>query len=204
MCIGLWSPEAPANSASVVAVDRRQRQRRQGVADLAGRRISRLFMVVCLGLQPLRCTVTPRSSATCSPRWLLTLDFGHQEVERAALLVVDVRDPGVEGQRVAGIGHAVVGERLLAVQHARQFDAGLFAPVAGRPRQVQRERETSAAPAVRGGRRRVRPPRRSRRDRSRRWPWQRSATAPPRRWRCASGKPCRGLSCRSCPCSAVG
>jgi hypothetical protein len=50
-------------------------------------------------------------------------------VERTVLLVVDVVDALAEGQRVAGIGHRVVAEALLAVQqaavvHAQQLTNG--------------------------------------------------------------------------------
>ena len=70
MWIGLWSPEAPANSASVVRFTGGELQRRQLVADLHGVEGDGVHD----GLQAsgqLRQTRTARSSATSSPCWLV-------------------------------------------------------------------------------------------------------------------------------------
>src|SRR5258706_6425774 len=115
MCIGLWSPEAPANNASVV--------RLIGGSVSAGRLspTARLCRRMCWFMVGPSASGVALDDHAAQIGHVLAALVGDarlldDELERPVLLVVDVGDVRLELQRVAGIGHAVVAEPLLAVQ----------------------------------------------------------------------------------------
>src|SRR5260370_37985776 len=101
-CIGLWSPEAPANNASV------SREIGSVSRDL-GLSMAHHQQAAELGYQ--------------AARGVLDRGFLYYEFQRAVLLVINIRDARRERQSVACVNHRMVFERLLAVQYLSQMHA---------------------------------------------------------------------------------
>src|SRR6218665_125313 len=111
MWIGLWSPEAPAYSASVV---------REIAGNCSAGMLSPTCMSCNAGVAMLSCLHELALHHGCAQIAPLLA----QELECSALLVVDVDDLLLVAEGVAGVGLRVVFVGLLRVQQALEVDAG--------------------------------------------------------------------------------
>src|SRR6218665_2858874 len=121
MWIGLWSPEAPAYSASVV---------REIAGNCSAGMLSPTCMSCNAGVAMLSCLHELALHQGCAQigdvHAVLVADARllDQELECSALLVVDVDDFLVVAEGVGGVGLRVVFVGLLRVQQALEVDAG--------------------------------------------------------------------------------
>src|SRR6218665_2507403 len=179
MWIGLWSPEAPAYSASVV---------REIAGNCSAGMLSPTCMSCNAGVAMFSCLHELALHQGCAQigdvRAVLVADARllDQELECSALLVVDVDDLLLVAEGVAGVGLRVVVVGLPRVRPAP-------AARASRPAALQAMTGRWAERAAHGGRQRAPQTGRSRSHRSRRWPAHTSARRLPRR---------QGCACRSC------
>ena len=195
MWIGLWSPEAPAKSASVVRLIGGSASGGSVSPTLMASKLSLLmsWVLLAVAMHEHAAQVGHVLAALVGDARLV-----HDELQRAALLVVDVGDVRPNCSVSPAYAMRWYLKILLAVQDAAEGRCPARRAKRSRGSGTPARTGRSAAAECQGGRRRGRRPRRCRWGWSRRWPSRRSAAAPSRPWPCSPAASCRCVSCRSC------